>query len=109
MKQLKQMEAEFKETLQEIASGIVYGHYLQTECGGEITRGEHIDIRVPEGVQFNSKQVVAAFNMYYTDVTWDGNVHHHCVNNEDVQEMVLDVDSDPRNEELREKREAVEA
>ena len=101
MKRIKELEKELRTKLDELAEGITYGTYLSSTSGNEILRGQHIQVYVPQGVDFNPKQVAALFNLYYDDVTISM-VRDHNVNGKDVTEMVLDLDSDERNELIRE-------
>jgi predicted metal-dependent TIM-barrel fold hydrolase len=100
MKRISELTKEFEKKLQEIAEGAKWGHFRQTERGREIIRGEHITVTVPRGVDFNPKQVEALFNLLYDDVTM-AYCKDETINSVDVVEIMLDVDSDERNETLR--------
>lgn len=75
-----ELQQRLKDELKRICGDKVsWGAYGCTECGGEVTRGPHITVCfiTNEAPQvFNVHELLAVFNMYYTDVTWDGGIWH---------------------------------
>ena len=95
MKRIEELKKALKEALEDVAPGAHYSHGAHCESGGKILRGEHITVYVPEELDFNPKQVEALFNLYYTDVQWDGkvegDVHFAAVHNGTLNRITLDV------------------
>jgi hypothetical protein len=100
MKRIVEMQKDFNHRLQQLVPGATWGHYQQTEQGCKIIRGEHVTVRVPKGVEVRPKSVEGLFNVYYDDVTMVYCKEHN-VNGEDITEVMLEVDSDERNEKIR--------
>ena len=106
MKRIHELQKKMNAVLQELAPGMGWHECKHTECGQNITRGNHISVHIPIDVRFNAKQVVGTFNYYFGDVTWDGVVSDpfsfSCSGM--FVGMTLDLDSDPRNKRFREEK-----
>jgi hypothetical protein len=112
MKRISELTKEMSEKLQELAPGAFYHALGCTESGLEIVRGPHFSVYVPSDVEFNAHQVEGLFNLYHTDVKWDGVLHetrYSCAKGW-FNEMKMDIlplpDLEKLNEEAKEKANA---